>query len=241
MEKNYFIKSGYLPNKIVETVDNDFKNYWNPNRLRMAYYDQYAAYKYSRDLITEKNLKSVIDIGCGPAIKLLKLIYPICKNTYGIDNDFIIKYCKKKFQLNSFFADDIENPILNLSKKFDLVMSIDVIEHLNNPDKLLDYIKRLAHKNSFIIISTPERDILRGKACFNSPQRMHIREWNLVEFVKYLKFHKFEIIDYKILRSSKRYFNIRSILKKLLYIIKLKKLKSKTCQLVLCRLSNKNW
>lgn len=244
MDKSYFIKNNYITNKPIENkVGKEI--YWTKERIqRSHYYAQYYVYKFCKKLIKKKNLKSVLDIGCANAIKLMNLIYPVCQEVYGIDQRSIIDYCKKRYKLISFYSDDIEYSKLNLNKKFDLIISADVIEHLSNPNNLLSYIKKFCHKNTYIVLSTPERDILRGEECCFSPNKVHVREWNSLEFIKYLKFNNFKIFTHKIVKSRKINLNLRqpllNIKKNIIEILKIffRKKTIKNCQLVVCKLKN---
>jgi len=71
-----------------------------------------------------------------------------------------------------------------------------VIEHLLNPDFLLDYIKSKLAINGTVILSTPERNRLRGVKCNCSPNLHHVREWSFDEFERYLESEGFQIIDH---------------------------------------------
>jgi len=70
----------------------------------------------------------------------------------------------------------------------------DVVEHILNPDDLLNHIKQYNFK--YLIISTPDRAVLKNmkeyglKAWFGPPvNRSHVREWSFEEFSEYLKTH----------------------------------------------------
>ena len=185
MTKNklYFIKRGYKLNldqegKAIPYLDciEDSKSY------------QVAVYKFARKLIKEKKLKNILDIGCGYGLKLKKFILPVCQDIVGIDQQHAISFCKENYKFGMWCVDNIENPKLKLKRKFDLIISSDVIEHLVDPDKLLEYIKRFCYKNTIIILSSPERDIVRGKYSFGPPEnKAHVREWNKREFYNYIK------------------------------------------------------
>ena len=249
MEKNYYIKSNYKPNKENKTFETGEIKYWINNRIHHSLYSRPLLYKCSKKLIKKKNLKSVLDIGCGPAVKLMKYIYPICHDIYGIDQENIIKFCKNKYGLKNFFIDNIEKSTLNLKKRFDLIISGDVIEHLLNPDNLLNYIKKFSHENTYILITTPERDILRGENCNSCSNPSHIREWNKQEFNNYLKKNGFEIIYHTVIDSLRLYLNFKQRLTeigkdlsiKLSLIKKFNTLKKiKHSQLVVCKLKHLN-
>lgn len=50
--------------------------------------------------------------------------------------------------------------------------------------------------NGYLLISTPERDKLRGEGCNYSPNKHHIREWNKSEFLTYLEQSGLVVISY---------------------------------------------
>jgi 2-polyprenyl-3-methyl-5-hydroxy-6-metoxy-1,4-benzoquinol methylase len=56
---------------------------------------------------------------------------------------------------NIHYADVEQLNDLDLSKKFDLIVAGDIIEHLSNPGKMLDGLKRFCSNNTKIIITTP--------------------------------------------------------------------------------------
>ena len=247
MERKYFIKPNYKSNLIINTFDSKDKIYWTKERISQSYYTRYYLYKFCKKLVKKQKLKSVLDIGCGSALNLMKFIQPECDEVFGIDQEKVINYCKKRYGLKTFISDNIENSSLNLDKKFDLILSFDVIEHLLDPNKLISYIKKYSHENTLIIITTPERDILRGKNCNYSPKNTHVREWNTIEFKKYLRSQNFEILAHIIGENFRIFLNFKnpiSVLKSdvVTQLIKMNKFNSlkkiRHCQMVLCKLQN---
>jgi 2-polyprenyl-3-methyl-5-hydroxy-6-metoxy-1,4-benzoquinol methylase len=83
---------------------------------------------------------------------------------------------------------DIEDPSAELGRRFDLLMAVDVIEHLLNPDALLRFLYLHAHTRSVVVLSTPERDLRRGPGDCGPPANpAHVREWNGTELQAYLR------------------------------------------------------
>lgn len=225
--ENYFIKDGYKCNLNPqgETVP------YLDNKINSRSY-QVEVYKIARDLIQDYKLKSVLDVGCGVGEKLEKFIFPICKDITGVDTKHAIDYCKSKYSFSRWHIEDIENPSLDIEKKYDLIISSDVIEHLVNPDKLLSYIKKYAHKDTLIVISTPERDLVRGKKDLGPPKNIsHVREWNIFELSNYLESFGFKILN-KFLVAAVSGFNLSRIIK----FFK----PSKTCQVFACKIKGEN-
>jgi hypothetical protein len=74
---------------------------------------------------------------------------------------------------------------------FDILICADVIEHLVDPDELLNWIQNLNF--NYLVISTPDRDKLKlyqwpAEQSQSGPpvNEGHIREWNFEEFEAYI-------------------------------------------------------
>ncbi len=233
----YFIKDGYkCGTKNTTFSEEKSGSYWDKERIFFSQYYQYHVYKLARRIIkSNKEINSVVDIGCGAGIKLVKLIHPVCPNITGIDQASAINFCNNFHKKGKFIIDNIERPEVDLPK-YDLIISSDVIEHLLDPDNLLNYIKNLARAQTLIIISTPDRDILRGANCMSSPKPEHVREWNRREFKMYLEDRGFEILQHlrapfmKFSLHPKVYLTYRAIIKKTKTRL--------TNQIVVCKIKN---
>ena len=81
----------------------------------------------------------------------------------------------------------------------DVVICADVIEHLVDPDELIQFIKNL--KFTFLVLSTPDRSLMykRWQRGYYGPPRnpAHVREWTRYEFLKYISRH-FDILDHQV-------------------------------------------
>lgn len=228
--ENYFIKEGYKTNL---TKDGNPIPYLT-NEDASKY--QIEVYKKAASLVKKYSLNSCLDIGCGYAEKLLKYIYPLCSNITGIDQEHSMKYCKTHYTVGNWIIDNIESPTFNIDIKYDLILSVDVIEHIADPNLLLNYIKKFAHNETLIVLSTPERDLVRGKKS-NGPANnvTHVREWNKYEFSKYIKSHGFKILEHLLVKDQER-----TIIQKLKYSIKRKKIffNYNLCQVAICRIES---
>lgn len=204
--KSYSIKSEYIPNNELKTKDHiPGITYWDNKRSYAATFYQFYAYKYIAGLIKERSLTSIIDVGCGVAAKLalLNKKLPDLK-IIGIDQQSAIDFCKNTYDFGEWYVEDFET----LSEdpgiiKADVVSCIDVIEHVSDPDLILEYLKTKINNEGFIVIATPERDRARGKKCNESPNKYHVREWNAEEFKQYLISRNLEIIDQKLFYPCK--------------------------------------
>ena len=96
----------------------------------------------------------ILDIGCGMGILASDIKERYNSEVYGIDiNGTAVKYAVKAgIQAK---VGDIEKRLPYASKSFDVVLIIQVIEHVLGTDDLILEAKRVLKKNGLLIISTP--------------------------------------------------------------------------------------
>lgn len=150
-------------------------------------------------------IDNILDIGCGEGFLLQHL--PQTVSYTGIDaSQKAIEMAKSsvnsltdyRLQTTDFLAASVyELPFAD--KSFDLVTGLEVLEHLETPEKALVEIRRVAKK--WVILSVPNEpwfqlsNFLRGKYLTrlgNHPE--HINNWHPYQFQqlinKYLKISK---------------------------------------------------
>ncbi len=155
---------------------------------------QVGVYRFVQQLMERFGLTSLLDIGCGVPEKLEKYILPVTSNITGLDLPHTIEAIRDRYSFGQWETFDLDGPIRRLEAQFDIILASDVIEHLENPDNLLDFIKVQSNDQTFIILSTPDRDTL-GVSMLGPPVNLyHVREWNKVEFVSYLESRGFSVI-----------------------------------------------
>lgn len=173
----YYIKPEYTTRaKNTFFDDSDFKDEW-----------QKEVYEFAEMIFKENNFSSVLDIGTGSGFKLLKHFEHT--DTLGMDLPETVAKLKERYP-NKKWTDNF-SPMLG----FDLIIASDVIEHLDDPDDLLNLIKE--SKPKLIILSTPERELMHGKEHNGPPvTEHHYREWNKQEFYNYLSNSGFKVIKH---------------------------------------------
>ena len=137
--------------------------------------------------------KTVLDAGCGEGFSLNKLML----NKIGIKIEGVeqskeaIELGKKLFPKAKIKLGDIYN-LPYKTNSFDLVVSTEVLEHMEDPQKALLEIIRVSKK--YIILSVPNEpffmlsNFLRGKNLLrlgNDPG--HINHWTVFSFKNLLK------------------------------------------------------
>lgn len=139
--------------------------------------------------------KRVLDVGCGEGFTLKKLQEKkIGKNNVGIDNSTdAIKIGKKIYPEVDLQKGSIYD-IQFKDNSFDLVLCTEVLEHLDDPHKAIEEMKRVSSK--YLLFSVPNEpffigaNLLRGKyikSFGNHPE--HINHWTFWSFERLLKKH----------------------------------------------------
>jgi 2-polyprenyl-3-methyl-5-hydroxy-6-metoxy-1,4-benzoquinol methylase len=107
----------------------------------------------------------VLDAGCGGGAFLNYLHRAGFKNSWGFDaSSEGIETAKKNFPeiSDKFFIHDCYDENLPIGNKFQLIISMEVIEHLYNPNS---YIKNLCNwldNNAYLILTTPYHGYLKN-------------------------------------------------------------------------------
>ncbi len=188
--KNYKIKQNY----------NHRKEYVQLDKTDLDSSDEFQkeVYQYARSLLNEHKLKTILDIGTGSGYKLVNNFRD--KKFVGLDLEPNLSFLKKKYPLFDWRLSDFNKPP---EGKFDLIICSDVIEHLLNPDELLEFIKKIDFE--FLVLSTPERSVIQelqrsfgwdvkesGPPC----NVHHIREWSQEELKMYIESNGFVVEEH---------------------------------------------
>jgi len=225
--------------------------YWAQWRLDMSGVYQKHVYAWAARIVGERNVTRFLDVGCGPATKLARHIAPLGCSITGIDQPKAIEIARKQCPDAVFVADDLEQPgFVTASPRgapheppFHLVICADVIEHLLDPDPLLAMLRRAVTpkrspdeggRKGLVLLSTPDRDRVRGRDCRSADKPEHVREWSASEFLAYLKSRGWEIVVSRLMPGDDRSF--RSALPaELRYKAGLAPTSPMKCHAVLCR------
>lgn len=196
---NYFIKEGYKINQTNNTLDDKSGgSYWNDSNIDASRFYQWPVYDYAKRFIVKENIKKVVDVGSGTGRKLQKLNELVDEfEITRIHQPNAVSFCKQEYDFGNWISHNLEEQFTNVDNlKAGLMICADVIEHIENPDVLLETIKSLSNPSTYIILSTPEGDSLRGVENDSPLNKFHIREWNSNELTEYLNYYGFEILEH---------------------------------------------
>ncbi|WP_339742009.1 class I SAM-dependent methyltransferase [uncultured Rubinisphaera sp.] len=194
-DDNFCIKQGYIINSDACTYEEDDSHeYWTAQRQSLASEYQYDVYVECAKWLLNHPSKSILEIGCGPAVKTAEFLVPFSKQIVLIDQPSIREIATKNVPESEFYSVNLESPDFTSEIKFDLIMCADVIEHLHNPDPCLELIYEHLSDQGVVFLSTPERDVRYYPGCNSSQHPAHIREWNQPEFSTYIESRRFDIL-----------------------------------------------
>lgn len=204
---HYFLPTGYVEQSGALTHDANRDggvSYWSEWRIaESARYQRYV-YTWARSLIRRNSLRSVLDVGCGVGTKLGQLICPVCRDVTGMDQRSALDVATTRAPDAALVEANLESPPATLGRWYDLVMCVDVIEHLADPDPLFEFIRRACGPRGLALFSTPERHRERGRACNCSPKPEHVREWAFDEFAALLHSRGFTVLRHRLAPKDDR-------------------------------------
>ncbi len=174
--------------KINRINDNNFIGFDKYAKKGAYHWEELAKDKYYRakvEIISSylSNEHICLDIGCGDGAYAAFLASQ-CQYVLGVDADYeAIRLAKSKaaqekttncgFMQAPISKIDLEN--LGVRDKFDLIYSMDVIEHLPQPEELLQAAIKIVKPTGLVLIGTP---------LFITPElvsRYHVQEFTLEE------------------------------------------------------------
>ena len=105
--------------------------------------------------------KKVLDVGCGTGNFAREVAKKDAKYVLGIDYaDEAIKIAEKNNKLKNLEFKKLD--VIKLNEKFDIIVSIGTIEHMDNPMTIIRKLKKCLNKNGKIILTTPNWTNPRG-------------------------------------------------------------------------------
>jgi SAM-dependent methyltransferase len=152
--------------------------FWDPLKIIPEFYENEGAIDYKfyhegkRDVQPSHRFflnrfkhyhykANLLDVGCADGV-FLKEAQKIGFEVYGIDFDSkSIKIAKEKFGLKNTFAKSLKDFYFYAKEqnlKFDVITFFDVLEHQDNPNEFIFYVKEILNPNGYIAGSVPNRN-----------------------------------------------------------------------------------
>lgn len=147
---------------------------------------------------------NLLDVGCGSGF-FLKLAKSRGFNVFGIDfNGEAIHYAVEKLGLNNVAVGEIfDIPKFFPDIKFDAVVMFHVLEHLEDPNKVIAYLKTLLAMNGVIVVALPNRERTTLKFNFRKKREgwdyppHHLTRWDKKSLTSFFKQNGFNPVVVK--------------------------------------------
>jgi len=110
----------------------------------------------------------ILDTGCGGGYIASELYNKNYKNIWGIDVSEsaikiarrIVKEIENRFEVHNAYCIELPSPFPK--KGYDIVLSVEVIEHMYSPKKYVENIKFWLKKGGHLIITTPYHGYIKN-------------------------------------------------------------------------------
>lgn len=162
-------------------------------------------YAYAALIADAVAAATMIDVGCGDGAKLVESAAG--RRTIGIDLGTNFDRARAAHPERDWRAHDLERdaplPISADEAREAVVVCSDVIEHLLDPLPLLRALRMVLSDAAAVLISTPERELVRGLDHRGPPaNQSHVREWSLRELGAFLGDTGFTSLSIGLTRSD---------------------------------------
>jgi len=156
----------------------DEEHYQSSREDYLIYLYHLATYRFSLSYVRSKR---ILDFGCGTGYGTA-LIAPECKSVIGADiSADAIRYASSKYsdpRVQFVVVKNVEEEDLPFREgEFDVVLSLQVIEHIKDIDRYLSEIYRVLKVGGVFIAATPDRTT--RLLSFQKPwNRFHVKEYS---------------------------------------------------------------
>lgn len=155
-------------------------------------------YSQIKEYINDFNRSAkILEIGSGSG-SLLHLISQNFPNSYGIEPSYsFYKFSKNKYNLT---IENIGYENLDTKKKYDIIVALDVIEHVASPNFFFKVVAQIIKPNGRVIIGTPNINSITARLLNKKWWHIrpaHIFYFNNKNFQQLANKHSFKILHIK--------------------------------------------
>ncbi|MGK2848752.1 MAG: class I SAM-dependent methyltransferase [Minisyncoccota bacterium] len=186
-----------------------------------TYHKRLYAKPYRRNPLTDPQMKkimriiapqaddAILDLGCGVG----DYTYALSNNTKNVIGlDLSVVSAQQKYPESTFHAHDLNTPLPFKDASFDILISINLIEHLRDEQKFLNECIRLLKKGGRIALTTANLDFILHRYFYD---KTHVHEWTLRQFTSMMQPY-FQTILIEKSSSMFNYYPMNHILTKIL-------------------------
>lgn len=175
----YHLPDGYRRNTATVQLDDHRKRpgdpVWQPDVLPHAV-----------ELARGLGASTIIDVGCGNGRRLSAHAGEF--RVVGIDHPGTVDRIDLP---GEWIGHDLDRrvalPVDPATLSEAVLVCADVIEHMHHPERLRNALARALQHAPAAVLSTPDRDLIRGPGHLGPPpNQAHAQEWTVDEFVAFL-------------------------------------------------------
>lgn len=141
---------------------------------------QDPVYRWAGRLVRKRRAR-VLDVGCGTGEKLVRHVAAHADSWWGVDQRSAMELAARHSPAGNWMTGDLAGGEIweQLgSLAADLVLCIDVIEHVEDPVTLLENLAQVCTPGGRVLLSTPDRSRLEAHEPLGPPGNpRHVREW----------------------------------------------------------------
>lgn len=146
----------------------------------------------------------VLDAGCGEGFGASRLVEAFPEiQIMGVDfSESALHYSQKQLPQMPVSVSDVTRLPFS-AKQFDMVVSLEVLEHLPRPGKAVQMYKQLAKR--YLLLSVPNEPIFRTLRMLEGNDLLkwgdhpeHINHWNLFSFPRFLEKQGLRVVERKV-------------------------------------------
>ncbi len=162
-------------------------------------------FKIRSDILTAlpEDISSVLSLGCGGGETEIRL-KESGKVVYAVEREASFKPKLEKI-LDRVIIADLDQDRLDLPQDFfDCILLADILEHLRNPEAVLQGLKQYLKSGKYLVISAPNirhasiiKDLLLGRWTYADAgilDRTHLRFFTLADLTKLFTRNGFELL-----------------------------------------------
>lgn len=158
---------------------------FTPECVREIWYEHYHRYAFAKNLVKGKK---VLDAACGEGYGS-HLLSKYASKVTGLDIDKqSIEHANNKYKTSNLsFVEGSCSQLPFADGSFDVVVSFETLEHLEQQAEMLEEFKRVLTKDGILIISTPDKQHYSDATGFVN--EYHVKELYKQEFKDLLNQH----------------------------------------------------
>jgi 2-polyprenyl-3-methyl-5-hydroxy-6-metoxy-1,4-benzoquinol methylase len=168
----------------------NYQKYQNTNPIQRYLIDRF--YIAIMDMIAKANGNSLFDAGCGEGLSIQRIFRKEQEfRIFGMDLSFPAVQLAKKIHNQSMYVQGSVLDIPFKDESFPIVVCLEVLEHLENPEQGLRELLRVS--GSFILLSVPNEpyfqivNFLRGKNLSRWGNDIgHLEHWSSNGFINFI-------------------------------------------------------